>query len=433
MHITFITCAPEKLNYYFPTEQEPELIPTEAPFTPDDQLAVDYLRAQGYQVSFLNWREAFKENTDLSMQLTSSLKEDVLYIMRSPWDYMDSSDLRFKFQNWLQGLTDSKIKMANSASFMSWLLDKSYLKDLENAGIAIVPTKIVYKNSLADILSEGNDFAPSLNENKITVANSDENHIESNISNEKPKNNSEDLNLSNKFTSKYLNQHLNLADELKKHPSGLILKPAMAAAGRGLIKISDINEAKSLQNKFKELTQSEKYLVQPLLKSIQTEGEWSLIFIAGNYSHAVHKAPARGEILVQAECGGSLNFIEPPADLLTYATKVYKKIIKCYRNLFNVKNYIPLYLRCDFIQNDLEKSDQTINLTENFQNESEKSFDNFKENESHLPKQTSAITATPKAQYLLSECEGIEPELFFRVKPEISLALFSEGVANLCA
>ena len=46
--IGFITCQPEKLTRFFPTAAEPDLIPTELPFTPDDQLAVNVLRQAGF-------------------------------------------------------------------------------------------------------------------------------------------------------------------------------------------------------------------------------------------------------------------------------------------------------------------------------------------------------------------------------------------------
>ncbi len=47
------------------------------------------------------------------------------------------------------------------------------------------------------------------------------------------------------------------------------------------------------------------YLVQPFQPEIQTEGEWSLIFIDGEYSHAVLKRPAAGDYRVQNDFGGS--------------------------------------------------------------------------------------------------------------------------------
>lgn len=35
--IGIVTCGAEKLADYFPTAAEPDFVPTEPPFTPDDQ------------------------------------------------------------------------------------------------------------------------------------------------------------------------------------------------------------------------------------------------------------------------------------------------------------------------------------------------------------------------------------------------------------
>lgn len=45
-------------------------------------------------------------------------------------------------------------------------------------------------------------------------------------------------------------------------------------------------------------------LVQPFLPAIETEGEVSLVFVDGTFSHAVRKRPAAGEWRVQAQWGG---------------------------------------------------------------------------------------------------------------------------------
>ncbi|QNM82424.1 hypothetical protein H8M03_10450 [Sphingomonas sabuli] len=53
-------------------------------------------------------------------------------------------------------------------------------------------------------------------------------------------------------------------------------------------------------------------MVQPWLRSIQTSGEWSLIFFGGNFSHAVAKVPQPGEFRVQPEYGGIITRCDPP-------------------------------------------------------------------------------------------------------------------------
>src|SRR3546814_2436579 len=45
-------------------------------------------------------------------------------------------------------------------------------------------------------------------------------------------------------------------------------------------------------------------LVQPLMPGIFTEGEFSLFFFGGRFSHAIVKRPASGDFRVQEQFGG---------------------------------------------------------------------------------------------------------------------------------
>jgi glutathione synthase/RimK-type ligase-like ATP-grasp enzyme len=53
-------------------------------------------------------------------------------------------------------------------------------------------------------------------------------------------------------------------------------------------------------------------LVQPFLPAIQSEGEYSLMFFAGRYSHAIIKRAKTGEYRVQPHLGGSEVACDPP-------------------------------------------------------------------------------------------------------------------------
>jgi len=60
-------------------------------------------------------------------------------------------------------------------------------------------------------------------------------------------------------------------------------------------------------------------LVQEFLPAIETSGEWSLIYIAGRFSHAVRKRARKGDFRVQQEFGGSIELAEPPDFVLDAA------------------------------------------------------------------------------------------------------------------
>ncbi|MGJ7902734.1 ATP-grasp domain-containing protein [Lysobacter sp. 1R34A] len=61
------------------------------------------------------------------------------------------------------------------------------------------------------------------------------------------------------------------------------------------------------------------YLVQPFMPEIVAEGEWSLMFFDGRYSHAVLKKPSAGDYRVQTDFGGSASLTEPSPAILAAA------------------------------------------------------------------------------------------------------------------
>ena len=40
--------------------------------------------------------------------------------MRSPWDYMDTKENRFRFLNWLKDLKAHNVRVENSVDFMTF-------------------------------------------------------------------------------------------------------------------------------------------------------------------------------------------------------------------------------------------------------------------------------------------------------------------------
>lgn len=58
----------------------------------------------------------------------------------------------------------------------------------------------------------------------------------------------------------------------------------------------------------------QRMLVQPYLPAIAEDGEYSLFYFGGRYSHAISKHPAEGDFRVQEQFGGVERAIEAPAD-----------------------------------------------------------------------------------------------------------------------
>lgn len=94
----------------------------------------------------------------------------------------------------------------------------------------------------------------------------------------------------------------------------LVVKPTVGAGSSGL-------EIFSIEDARRDGVRSWAYdvLLQPLVPAIRTEGEWSLVFVAGAFQHAIRKRPARGDIRSQPEFGATVTAEAPPRHVLEAA------------------------------------------------------------------------------------------------------------------
>lgn len=90
-----------------------------------------------------------------------------------------------------------------------------------------------------------------------------------------------------------------------------------------------------------EVFEKRSYMVQPFMRGIVEEGEFSLFYFNGEYSHTILKTPKAGDFRVQEEHGGIIQPAEPPADL----SATSEQIMKCI-------SPAPLYARVDFVRTD---------------------------------------------------------------------------------
>lgn len=184
---------------------------------PDDRLLQSALEKRGFVVKPLIW--------DQDAQATDS----DFRIMRSAWDYHRKYD---QFCSWLRS-SSAKCRMLNTPETMLWNSRKTYLAELQNAGIAIVPTVFITKEnreSLEAILK-----AKGWNE--------------------------------------------------------AIVKPSVGLATSGVKKISNTPECiAEAESHIDTLVQSSEVMVQQYLPSVHDYGERALIFIDGQYSHCIRKS-----------------------------------------------------------------------------------------------------------------------------------------------
>jgi glutathione synthase/RimK-type ligase-like ATP-grasp enzyme len=178
-------------------------------------------------------------------------------VIRTTWDYQDDVEA---FMACLQRIEVSSAQLQNCLQIVEWNISKNYLKDLQNQGINIVPT--LWFNSF------------SLDELQAGFS-----HFDS---------------------------------------TELVIKPLVSANADHTYRITPerlVQQADEL----KEIFSTREFMLQPFLNGIVEEGEYSLFYFAGHYSHSILKQPESGDFRVQEEHGGRLSSIQPCEDMLTTA------------------------------------------------------------------------------------------------------------------
>lgn len=160
------------------------------------------------------------------------------------------------YLQWLDALERSTLPTINPIALLRWNSDKRYLLELERLGVDIVPTRVM--------------AAPAL-----------PSHLRSRTGEE------------------------------------LVVKPTVS--GTSWHTVRGVAGAVALDAAVAALPAQMEFLVQPFLPEVTTEGEWSLLFFGGEYSHCALKRPASGDYRVQEEFGGSKHSIQPPPAILESA------------------------------------------------------------------------------------------------------------------
>ncbi len=186
-------------------------------------------------------------------------------IIRSTWDYQQKEKLFFKT---LQSIEASTATLYNSLDTVKWNINKRYLLELEKENISIIPTRL-YDSFDFDIVNQLFSF---FNENK------------------------------------------------------LIIKPCVSANADDTF-ILEQNKLGSLKPVLENTFSQKDFLVQPFIKNIRIEGEYSLIYFGNRLSHVLLKTPKNGDFRVQEEHGGILKAInKPESSLIDFGNKVMETI-----------------------------------------------------------------------------------------------------------
>lgn len=149
-------------------------------------------------------------------------------VLRETWDY---SDRRPEFLAWTRRVA-AVSRLWNPADVVEWSTDKRYLRDLAAAGIPVVPTVFLEPGDDAGAWAPPTGFAD------------------------------------------------------------FVVKPAVSAGSRDTMRYSAIDGLAPARAHVERLLLADRaVMVQPYLEAVDTAGETAVLFLGGEYSHAIRKGP----------------------------------------------------------------------------------------------------------------------------------------------
>jgi glutathione synthase/RimK-type ligase-like ATP-grasp enzyme len=196
----------------------------------DDDLLREALRERGCEARSVVWDE------------DADWAAFDLCLVRSTWDY----NRKYReFLNWARQV-ETATTLRNPAALIAWNSNKTYLRELAQTGVRIVPTVWVERDSgiaLADILEE-------------------------------------------------------------QGWEDAVVKPVVDLGAENLhrVRAGDGKATAALAT----VLERHDAMIQPFLPSLEAQGELSLIYIDGKPTHAVRKRPAPSDFRVQSIWGGTV-------------------------------------------------------------------------------------------------------------------------------
>lgn len=178
-------------------------------------------------------------------------------VVRSTWDYVERPG---EFLAWLDHLDGQRATVLNPTGVLRWSMHKGYLLDLERRGVPIVPTELV---------ARGVDRGLEV----VLVA---------------------------------------------RGWDDVVVKPAIGGTAR-LAVHSGVAGVDAAGAHLERLVADEDVIVQPVVESIRTEGEVSIVAVGGEPLAAIVKRPSAGEWRVQSDFGGTAELVPLDGELVAVA------------------------------------------------------------------------------------------------------------------
>ncbi len=168
-----------------------------------------------------------------------------------------------EFKAWLSDLEKIKKPFINPIPVSRWNLDKKYLLELQKKGAPVPETQVVLKGE----------------------------HIK----------------------------------DIRVNAPKLVIKPAVSLSGHETYLV-DATETEKIKSLIQSISSERDVLIQAYVPEIKIHGEISLIFIDGQFTHALRKSPAPDEFRVHLEYGGKNLTIDPSPELIKTAEDVIKLV-----------------------------------------------------------------------------------------------------------
>ena len=197
-------------------------------------------------------------------------------VIRCPWDYYEKLP---QFLAWLDALSVCKVKVINDIETLRWNLNKSYLFELSQAGLPVIPTQL--------------------------VATSDQRSLQQ------------------------------IFDAMQSEE--IVIKPVQSAGAWRTLRLNLDNLADA-ELSFNDWRHEQDFLVQAFMPEIVAAGEWSLVYFDGEFSHAVMKRAKEGDFRVQSNHGGTVLKADAPDNICAQALKILQFLpcMPCYARVDGV-------------------------------------------------------------------------------------------------
>lgn len=183
-----------------------------------------------------------------------------LVVVRSPWDYFLRYD---EFLAWVDRLEQAGVPLMNPPAVLRWNSHKRYLRELEVRGARVAPSLWIDRGTEPEI------DAPAIERGWRRV----------------------------------------------------VVKPAVSGGAHDTW-IAQLPLGAPERERLAEMAARGDVLVQPFIEVVATQGELSLMFVEGEFTHAVRKRVAAGDFRVQEEHGGSFEAEAVSAALVSEARQI---------------------------------------------------------------------------------------------------------------